>query len=228
MSAIPPPPAPAGPASSSISPARTNHRTPSLFAPSEQQLTRLMALLGEDHAVNELLTTALAYGLPIGQPKPSIQTRQIARDTRALARALTALHALIEADSPAWQALQQDAAEKAPDSPVAALVVALNTSALPDLIERANQLSAVTPVQRGRPADAEREQRMQLVREIARIAEACGLHIARLAPGFTELLEIVFDLTYITGISVDTAIRDLLDERSAQARQGIRRIRNLT
>lgn len=69
---------------------------------------------------------------------------------------------------------------------------------------------------------------MKLVRDIARIAETRGLHVARLAPGFTELLEIVFDLTYITGISVDTAIRDLLDEQSAQARQGVRRIRNLT
>lgn len=187
-----------------------------------------MALLGEDGAVNQLLATALAYGLPIGPPKPGIQTRQLAKDARSLARTLSALSALIEADSPAWQALQQEAGDNSPNSPARALVAALSTSALPDLIERTEQLAAATPTQRGRPADTEREQRMQLVRDIARIAEARGLHVARLAPGFTELLEIVFDLTYITGISVDTAIRDLLDERSAQARQGVRRIRNLT
>ncbi|MDO5058094.1 MAG: hypothetical protein Q4E06_12335, partial [Lautropia sp.] len=158
----------------------------------------------------------------------SLHTRQLARDARSLVRTLTTLQALIEADSPAWQALRQEAADHAPDGPVAALITALGTSALPALIERTEQLSACTPTQRGRPADTEREQRMQLVRDIARIAEAHGLHVARLAPGFTELLEIVFDLAYITGISVDTAIRDLLDERSAQARQGARRIRNLT
>lgn len=150
MTATSPPPAPAGPASP-VSPARTNQRTPSLFAPSEQQQARLMALLGEDEAVSQLLAAALAYGLPIGPPKPGIQTRQLAKDARSLARALSALSALIEADSPAWQALQQEAADHPLNSPARALVAALSTSALPDLIERTEQLTATTPPSEAAP-----------------------------------------------------------------------------
>ena len=209
------------------SPSRTRQRIPSLFAPSEHQQTRLLALLNNPAAVDQVLAAALAHGLPIGSPKPSAHARQLAPQARSLQRALRTLDDQIRAHTPAWQALREHAASTADSAPLARLLDALDSPALAALIEHAGHLTNTSPGQRGRPADTGREARMQLMRTLATIAEDSGLHVGRLAANFYELVEIVFDLTYITGVTPDTAVRDLLDERATLARRGRRQIRNL-
>ena len=87
--------------SPAITPSRQNQRTPSLFAPSGAQLACLRRLLsGDEAAVGQTLAATMAYGLPIGPPKPA-PSRQKAQQTRVLHRLLAGLDDLVQADAPA-------------------------------------------------------------------------------------------------------------------------------
>lgn len=207
------------------SPSQQQQRVPSLFSPSQQQLSRLRKLLRLDEAaLGQVLAAAMAFGLPIGPPRPA-PGRQLAQQARSLHRLAESLADLVQEDAPAWQALLEQCASQPPSAPLSALVRTMSPGALAELSASASALASAQPRGRGRPADpAERERMLVLMRELARIAEGAGMTVGRLAPAFSELVAIVFDLAYVTRTSPDSAIRYLLDERSAAARQGGRRI----
>lgn len=212
------------PSTTTTAPSRKNLRAPSVFAPSSRQQDRLLAILGDEQLVGKVLVAAMSFGTPIGAPRQAPDHNLIA-NIRALRRILSRLDELTRNPEPAWRALVDQVTASTPQSPAASFVQALEAGALPSLIAATDKLTETARRQRGRPADpVEREQLMIMMRELASIAQTAGLRITRLSPRFLEIVEIVFDLTYVVNTSPASAVQYLVSERAAAARQGRRRI----